>query len=135
MDYFSDAFGNFDPEQDQNAAVKFVLNCILVDDRLSELLGLLSNCPDIGGIAGEPGWIIQRRGKVVSSIGNYSTWPTDADFCVNVDQDAFYLAFPELFLNADEFYDYVRKGIAVYSVNNPSKDFIVRQVLSQVRHK
>ena len=61
MDYLQQAFGGMNPQADQDAAVKFALNAILMDARLRELSCLLIDGHDIGGVEGEPGWIIERR--------------------------------------------------------------------------
>ncbi|MBB3197187.1 hypothetical protein FHS28_004612 [Roseateles terrae] len=37
IDYFKSAFGDFAPNRDEDASVKFVLNAVVMDNRLPEL--------------------------------------------------------------------------------------------------
>jgi hypothetical protein len=61
VDYFAKAFGGFDPSGDPDAALKFVLNAILMDNRLDELSSIVTDGHEIGALEGEPGWTLERR--------------------------------------------------------------------------
>ncbi len=120
MDYFKDAFGGFAPHIDNDAAVKFALNMILMDRMLSELEALLTDGHDIGGIEGEPGWMLERRDA--SKMGNaqgYEHWPVGASFLATVDVTAYELAHPEFYMDKATFCSYVRKAIDVYRGRYP----------------
>ena len=133
MDYFNDAFGDFNPQGDPKVAVKFVLNSILMDDRLNELTCLLTDGHDIGGVEGEPGWIVERRDKGPSGdMPGYVDWPAGANFHVYVDRNSFELAYPEQFMKNDEFHSYVHKAIDAYIVKNPAKIIMGRSVISKL---
>lgn len=133
MDYFNDAFGDFDPQGDPQAAVKFIINSILMDDRLEELTCLLTDGHDIGSVEGEPGWLVERRDTGPSGDApGYADWPADANFRVFVDPDIFELAHPEQYMKIDEFHSCVRKGIDVYLIRNPLKVSMGKAVISRL---
>jgi hypothetical protein len=98
MDYFDEAFGGFRPQIDPDAAVKFALNSLLMDERLSELSCLLTDGHEIGAVEGEPGWIIERRDSgPAGNIDAYAHWSQNAHFYAHVDAEAFQLAHPGFF--------------------------------------
>ena len=83
MDYLQQAFGSLNSQVDQDAAVKFALNAILMDVRMQELSCLLIDGHDIGAVEGEPGWIIERRDTgPAGELPYYSEWPINARFHV-----------------------------------------------------
>ena len=53
MDYFNDAFGGFLPDSDKDAALKFSLCVLALDNRMDELLRLLKGDDNCGGIEGD----------------------------------------------------------------------------------
>jgi hypothetical protein len=120
MDYFNTAFGGFAPHRDEDAAVKFALNAVLVDRRLDELMELTVDASRLGGIEGEPGWIIERRD--IGDEGDeeiYAGWPKNARFRTYVNPNAYQLKHPELFLSREDFTKYVVLGIRAYVQANP----------------
>lgn len=134
MDYLQEAFGGFNPQVDQDAAVKFALSIILMDERLSELSCLLTDGHEIGGIEGEPGWIIERRDTGPSGeMPGYVDWPKNANFHVHVEPSAFELAYPNMFMGIDAFHSYVRKAIEAYVARNPSKIDMAKLVISHLK--
>lgn len=134
MDYLQEAFGGFNPQVDQDAAIKFALSIILMDERLSELPCLLTDGHDIGGVEGEPGWIIERRDTGPSGdMPGYVDWPENAHFHVHVEPSAFELAHPHMFMGIDEFHSYVRKAIEAYVAKNPSKIDVAKLVISHLK--
>lgn len=133
MDYFNDAFYGFAPQNDSQAAVKFVINNMLMDDRLTELICLLTDGHDTGGVEGEPGWLVERRdiGKTGDMRG-YDDWPDGATFRAYVDPASFELAYPEQFLTSREFHSFVRDGVMSYLLKNPSQRKLVDLVISKL---
>ena len=120
MDYLYRAFGDFKPQLDQDAAVKFVISIILMDERFDDLGCLLTDGHEIGGIGGDPGWIIERRDTGPSGDKpGYANWPDDARFHVHVDAKGYELAYPDMFMKENEFYEYVKKGLQAYIIANP----------------
>lgn len=133
MNYLQEAFGGFNPKIDHDAAVKFVISIILIDDRLIELSYLLTDGHKIGGMEGEPGWIIERRDTGPSGdMPGYAHWPKNMHFHVHVEPSVFELAHPEIFLETNLFHRYVRKAIDVYLVKNPTRSEVVELVISKL---
>ena len=122
MDYFKAAFGGFAPHRDEDAAVKFALNVVLMDNRVQELAELVVDGSQPGGMEGEPGWILERRD--VSDEGNeaaYPAWPADARFKATVDVDAYELQYPEYFMNREVFMKYLVPAIDAYVAADVSR--------------
>lgn len=117
MDYFNIAFGGFEPQKDQDAAVKFALNCLVNDEMLEALESLLAPESQVGGIAGEPGWMIERRDTDSNDTSNIK-WPTNSAFRVFVDPDVFELAAPEFYMDRQSFKKYVKAVINAYIMRN-----------------
>lgn len=134
MDYLQQAFGGLNPQTDQDAAVKFALNVILMDGRLRELSCLLIDGHDIGGVEGEPGWIIERRDTgPAGDLPYYSEWPIDARFHVHVEPTAFELACPDMFMATHEFNSYVGRAIDAYLSGNPTETEMAQLIVSQLK--
>jgi hypothetical protein len=134
VDYFPQAFGGFDPSGDPDAALKLVLNAIMMDDRLDELSSILTDGHEIGALEGEPGWTLQRRDS--GSAGEepaYRSWPQDARFRAYVDPDQYHLGHSEAFAGSSAFYKYVRNVLAAYVARNPSSAEAARAISSLTR--
>ncbi|MDM0046630.1 hypothetical protein QTH91_19225 [Variovorax dokdonensis] len=134
MDYLQQAFGGLDPQTDQDAAVKFALNVILMDGRLHELSCLLIDGHDIGGVEGEPGWMIERRDT--GSLGElpyYSDWPANARFHVRVEPTAFELASPDMFMTSHDFCHYVGRAMDAYLSEKPAETEMAKLIVSQLK--
>jgi len=112
MDYFNEAFGGFYPDKDKDAALKFSLCILALDNRMEELLQLVQGVSNIGGIEGEPGWIIERRED--GDIIGYEKWPDNARFRAYVAPDGYMLSYPEFFADQRIFFQYVRMLIEAY---------------------
>ncbi|AYG68682.1 MULTISPECIES: hypothetical protein [unclassified Rhizobium] len=133
MDYFEEAFGGFKPHVDEDAAVKFAISIILMDRRLPELLHLLTDGDQLGGVEGEPGWMIERRDEGLGNVFYYENWPENARFHAYVDPDVYRLAHPHIFMDVSAFHHYVRKGLDVYLEANPSDIALVQVVRSLLK--
>lgn len=134
MDYLQQAFGDLNPQTDQDAAVKFALNVILMDERLRELSYLLIDGHDIGGVEGEPGWMIERRNTgPAGEFPYYSEWPMNARFHVHVEPSAFELACPDMFMAAHDFYRYVGRAMDAYLSGNSIEADMAQLVVSQLK--
>ena len=122
MDYFKAAFGDFAPHRDEDAAVKFALNVVLMDNRLQELAELVVDGSQFGGMEGEPGWMLERRD--VADEGNeaaYPGWPAGARFMACVDEDAYQLQQQECFMTREAFMNYVAPAVEAYVAADPSR--------------
>lgn len=117
MDYFTEAYGGFDPRHDKDAAIKFSLDVLMADHRLDELALLLSSDKQFGGVEGEPGWIIECRND--GEREGYESWPDDARFRAYVDPDSYLLAYPEFFADRATFLRYVQAIVPVYKRRHP----------------
>jgi hypothetical protein len=134
MDYLQQAFGGLNPQADQDAAVKFALNAILMDTRLRELSCLLIDGHDIGGVEGEPGWIIERRDTgPAGELPYYSEWPMNARFHVHVEPAAFELAYPDMFMEAHDFRRYVGRAMDAYLTENSAETDEAQLIISQLK--
>jgi hypothetical protein len=118
MDYFRDAFGGFFPQSDEHAAAKLALETLAADDRMDELVDLLTEDDPVGALLGDPGWKLQRRDDGNTAIG-YAAWPRGAKYRAWVDPDAYDLAWPERFYGKVEFHQLVRAILDAYLARNP----------------
>jgi hypothetical protein len=130
MDYFNEAFNGFDPCSDEDAAMKFCLNAVLMDRRFTDLARLLPDKSSIGGIEGEPGWIIERRNE--GETKGYETWPKYSRFRAFVNPDSYGLGYPEFFCDNHTFATFVRSAIRAYCSRHPERDEEVKLILEQM---
>lgn len=133
MDYFAEAFGGFKPHVDEDAAVKFAISIILMDRRLPELLHLLTDGDQAGGVEGEPEWIIERRDEDQGKVFYYENWPRNTRFHAYVDSDVYRLAHPDIFMDVAVFHNYVRKGLDAYLETNPCDIALVQMIRSLLK--
>lgn len=130
MDYFNEAFSGFDPRSDEDAAMKFCLNVLLMDRRFTDLARLLPDKSNIGGIEGEPGWIIERRNE--GETKGYEDWPTYSRFRAFVNPDSYELTYPEFFCDNLTFIKFVYSAIHAYCKRHPDRDDEVKLILEQM---
>jgi len=125
MAYFQDAFGGFDPQVDVDAALKLALDAIVTDQRLSELTRLVEINDAIGGMGGDPGWLIERRhGAEVMD----REWPNPARYRAFVEPAVYSLRHPEFFCDGRTFCRYVQSIANVYAQRHPQKDRDIQQL-------
>jgi hypothetical protein len=117
QNYFKDAFGEFAPRSDKDAAVKFCLNLLIADERWNDLIDLLSADSEIAGIEGDPGWILERRDQGANQAG-YSKWPEYARYRVFVDPEGYCFASPQAYYDGPTFHRYVRLIVHAYAKSN-----------------
>jgi len=117
-DYTPDAFGGFFPQSDEHAAAKFALNELAMDDRIDDLVELLTEGDPVGALGGEPCWQLDRRDDGDTAI-DYDTWPRGAKYRAWVDPEAYDLAYPERYYSKVEFHQLVRAIIDAYLARNP----------------
>ena len=120
MDFFQIAFGGFAPQTDPDAAVKFCLQSLAADDRLLDLVDLLTEGSDYGGIEGEPGWTLERRDDGDPAPG-YAAWPAGAKFRAFVNPSDYELAVPESFYSRAAFLAFVHAIVSAYAVRHPDR--------------
>jgi len=126
MDYLNDAFGEFHPESDKDAALKFSLCILALDNRTEELLRLIERGNNFGGVEGDPGWIIERRED--NEIIGYEGWPHDARFRAFVDPNTYSLSFPEFYTDRPTFFKYVKALVQAYRQQNPKQVEVIRRI-------
>jgi hypothetical protein len=134
MDYFS-TFGGFKPQQDLDAAVKFALNALLLDERVGDLQELL-NC-ELGGLEGEPGWVLERRSiPEKGERPENPPWPEGAVFRAYVHPGAYRLTHPEYYMTRERFETYVTACVSAYRARSAANgDTGKPDGLSRTQHK
>ncbi|MGD0191124.1 MAG: hypothetical protein ABSD74_10310 [Rhizomicrobium sp.] len=112
-DFYRVAFGSpLDLNRDVDASLKICLFTIAYDRRWSELLALLTTGSDLGGIAGDPGWILERRPSGSNtSQSEYANWPADAEFRSYIDPTELNSEFPEAFYRRTDLLKFVKAAL------------------------
>lgn len=128
------SFWGVSPHLDVDAAVKFVLNAFFLDARLDELACLLTVGYPLGGVRGEPGWILERW-EVEDNTPGYSNWPAGVHFRAFVVPDFYELAHPEFYMERKVFQKYVKTALDVYVQENPSAIDDVTNVSNKFVHE
>jgi hypothetical protein len=119
VDYFQAAFGGFAPQDDEDAAIKFILNCILVTERFDILPSLIQEDHPIGRLEGDPEWTLQRRDVSKEAFPAFGDWPAGSRFCAYVDPSSYELAHPKFFMDRSTFMGYLRAALKAYAEANP----------------
>lgn len=132
MNFLQSAFGRSNPQTDQDIAIKLALNSILMDDRLQELSCLLTDGHEIGGIEGEPGWLIERKDAGSSGIPYYAGWPKNTSFHVHVEPTIFELTHPDIFMSAGDIYHYVQMAVEAYLISDSINKGIAQKINLQI---
>jgi len=126
MDYFKDAFGGFDPQRDDDAALKFILDSLIADERLNDLIALMSADNEVGGLEGEPGWIMEKRDN--GPVSGFEDWPLGARYRSYVDPNSYQLAYPEFFCDRAMFNKYVEKIASAVEARHPEQSSIINEI-------
>lgn len=122
MDLFEETFGSeFEPHLDENAAIKFILNSLMMDKTLDRLIEIFDLSLNIGCIEGEPGWELERIEDKDRKLSGYSEWPDWAMYRVAVEPESYQLKYPEIYYRSDEFMAFVEKSLKVFSNKYPEK--------------
>ncbi|MCL7422932.1 MAG: hypothetical protein M8364_18740 [Methylobacter sp.] len=122
MNLFLKAFGSeFEPHLDKDAAIKFILNTLLMDRDIERLIELLDISQNVGGIEGEPGWELERVEDKDRSLPGYSEWPNWAYFRAAVDPDFYELSHPEAYYTTEDFLRFVNLAVAAYLETYPEE--------------
>jgi hypothetical protein len=115
MDLFQKAFGEkFEPHLDKDAAIKFILNILMMDKGMDRLLELIDVSQEVGCIEGEPGWELERVEENDRGLVGYSDWPRWACFRVFVDPDSYELVNPEAYYTAEDFKSFASQAVNTY---------------------
>jgi hypothetical protein len=126
-DYFDDAFGGFNPLEDLDAALKFCLNALLMDGRFQDIKCMLPETSEVGGIEGEPGWLVERCNA--GDIYGYENWPVLSCFRAYVDPNFYELTYPEFYCDRLTFISFVKQGIRAYCSRNSTDNIEVMEIL------
>lgn len=132
MTYFDAAFGGLNPRKDKDAAIKFILNAILMDGHFEGLARLLPEGSPIGGIEGDPGWTLERRSAADFDSPAYAAWPSHSRFRAHVDPMGYELEYPEFFMDRPTINRYISTALACYLEKNPTRtsDASIQAILS-----
>ena len=128
MSLFTDAFGLFEPHRDRDAGSKLVLESLFTTNRLDDLAELLRSGSSLGGLGGEPGWVLERRDEGNDAPG-FASWPDGARYRTFVDGEALALATPERYYGRDEFHQLVRAILNAYTPTRPEAKTEIRKIL------
>ena len=120
VDYYRSAFGGFAPQKDEDAAIKFILHCLLVAGRFEAMPDLIQESGGIGALEGDPGWRLEKRDTSNEAKPAYGAWPVGAKFCAYVDPDAYELAHPRFFMDRQKFIGYLHAALRAYADANPA---------------
>ncbi len=120
MDYLYETFGQFQPHRDRDAAVKFALSVLLMDGRLDDLTRLVTPGSTTSGVAGEPGWDVDR---IDTNDG------AGVQFRANVDPSAYVLAHPDGTYDAVAFWRFLRPLLLTYRTHHPDAGTAVDRIL------
>lgn len=126
-DYFRDAFGGFLPHSDEDAAAKLALAVLAMDDRVDDLVELLTRDDPVGALEGDPGWLLERRDDGDLAVG-YADWPAGASYRAWVDPDAYRLQRPERYYDRAGFHQLVRAILDAYLAHHPHRAELVARV-------
>lgn len=119
VDYYQSAFGGFSPQNDEDAAIKFILHCILVAGRFDVLPSLIQENHQIGALEGDPGWRLERRDESNESNPAFCDWPAGSRFCAHVEREAYELAHPRFFMQRPQFMGYLHAALKAYAEVHP----------------
>lgn len=133
MDYSKEAFGEFQPESDKDAAIKFSLCVLVLDNRIDELLRLVEGGDNFGGVEGEPGWVIERR-EEGEHVG-FEDWPEGAMFSAYVNPDSYLLAYPVFYADRRTFFQYVKAVVGAYKRHSSEKAETIKRIEEIVAKK
>ncbi|PCM44849.1 hypothetical protein [Marinobacter sp. ANT_B65] len=112
MDFFEKAFNcKFEPNKDKDAAIKFILNILIVNGSVDQLVSLLDLSQKVGCIEGDPGWELERIEDKDRELPGYAEWPSWAYFRAYVDPSCFELAVPESYYDSEDFKVFLRQAI------------------------
>jgi hypothetical protein len=111
-DYLREAFGSFDAEKDKDAALKFALYIMVLDDRIDRLLNLMAPKIRAASIGGDPGWEIERR--EITDLEGYEDWPEGATVHASVDPRGYELAHPDFYCDHLTFFEYAQRILLAY---------------------
>lgn len=122
-----DPFGGFSPQSDEDAAAKLALVVLATDDRVDDLVELLTPDDPVGALEGDPGWLLERRDDGDTAIG-YADWPEGASYRARVDPGAYRLAWPERYYDKTDFHRLVRAILDAYLAHRPHQTELVARV-------
>lgn len=134
--FYEKAYGNFDPQNDQNFVVKFVLDLVVVRKDFDKLYELLNGKGNFDIWENEAGWEIERRKKGGEDSVNYNNWPKNADFRIYLDPQEYASNYPELFLSRKTFCTYISRLLLVYlSIREFEATTVIEKILLLVSNK
>ena len=132
MSIYQEAFGPYAPHTDPDAAVKFCLQALALDNRLAALADVLKEGSRVSGIGGEPGWELERRDDA-DRTEDFADWPTGARFRAFVDPGEFELGTPEGFYTRAALLGFVEAIVHAYLACHPNQSSRLEPVIAILR--
>ncbi len=111
MKKFQTIAGEFAPQEDLDASVKFALNEIFSANRLKVLADLIGSDGELGAVEGEPGWILEKRIFEYDGVEEHIAWPKDAEFFAHVNPESYQLKYPTFYMTRSQLYEYIAVAI------------------------
>lgn len=116
---YREAFGDFDPQGDEFAAIKIALSNLVGDGRFDDLENLLTDGHPVGAVEGCPGWILERRDSTTAgNVQGYVGWPDGKSYRAYVDPEELSLRYPEVYLEAEVFRDLAKRVVVACAGSN-----------------
>lgn len=116
-DYFpSPEFGGLDEATDEDGAVKFCLNAVLMSRMFDRLEKFLSEENGLDGFGSDPGWMLERRSK---NMAENEGWPDWASFKASVWGIEF--GHPEAYYDSETFLAFVQRALKAYLRRYPDR--------------
>jgi hypothetical protein len=135
VDFFNEAFGGFRPHLDKDAAIKFALNSLLMDGKLIRLIDLIDSSTNVGCIEGDPGWELERLEESDRDLPGYLSWPDWACYRAAVDPECYQLAYPEIFLDRDQFFGYIERAVVAFLEKFPQEKESLNKLVDLIKNR
>ena len=117
-------YSNWDSHHDVDAALKIILNTLVLDCRILELSEVFSPESPVVALEGEPGWELELLGK---EPGLPIRLSSSMQACI--EPEAYFLSFPQFVCSVSEFSQYLIEGLNSTRIPETAKEDI-KKVLS-----
>lgn len=120
-------YSKWDSQTDVDAALKIILNVLVLDSRILELCEIFSQESPVVALEGEPGW----RLELIEKENGLDINPSSSILAF-VEPNEYFLSFPEFVCSVSEFSQYLIDGLKSDKLAEAIKEDI-RKVLSYLQ--
>lgn len=113
---YYEALGLVDQSSDEDGAVKFCLNSVLMSRDFEQLQKLLCKENGIDGFGSDPGWMLERHSE---NPTENEGWPDGASFKASVWGIDF--GHPEAYYDGETFLAFVQRALDAYLRRYPDR--------------